>query len=235
MYLCLLCISAYLRFPNFNIYLILWNTASPDPNLEKKKWKESGFKVVYLDSLLGIVWSPGFDTYASQLDIPCLGTPVTVRPLAITHQIPDLQLWILITSSSWCQIKFILPIDSVIASFCLSHACISALCLYFASFNKYLRTVHWPAKPCVWNWGLNSEPDEVSTQTVCFVTRRQVKELMTSLLITSFIKFCGEKAWAEVDPDLGEEPEVHTICRYFFENKNDLKIKKRKSGTGPWK
>lgn len=55
---------------------------------------------------------------------------------------------------------------------------------------------------------------------------------MTSLLITSFIKFCGEKAQAEVDQDLGEEPEVHTICRYFFKNKNDLKIKKRKSGMG---
>lgn len=33
----------------------------------------------------------GFDIYASQLGLPCLILPVTARPLAIPHQVPDLK------------------------------------------------------------------------------------------------------------------------------------------------
>ena len=130
--------------------------------------------MVYLDSLLGIVWSPGLTPMPLSWTFLVLAYQLQSDPWQspIKSLTWNLQLWILITSSSLCQIKFILPIYSVIASFCLSHACISALCLYFASFNKYLRTIHWPAKPCVWNWRLNSEPGEVSTQTGCFVIRK---------------------------------------------------------------
>ena len=53
----------------------------------KRTWLQSGlFGLSARNSM--VIW---FDIYASQLDLPCLGLPVTVRPLAIAHQIPDLK------------------------------------------------------------------------------------------------------------------------------------------------
>lgn len=188
--------------------------------------------MVYLDTLLGIVWSPGFDSYASQLDLPCLGLPVIVRPLAIAHQIPDLKP----SALDFNHLKFIVP-NQIHSSHLLCNCfLLFVIRLYISSVPLFCfiqqTSEDYPLASkalCLelgvkqWTgWGLHP---------VCFVIR-QVKELMTSLLITSFIKFWGGKAQAEVDPDLGEEPEVHTVCRYFFKNKNDLKMKKRKSGTG---
>lgn len=94
-----------------------------------------------------------------------------------------------------------------------------ALCLYFASLNKYLRTIRWLAKLYVWKWELNSEPDGglYPPARVCFVIRKIGYRADDTTVYHHFIKFCRKKVQAKVDPDLAE-PEVCTIWGNFFKN-----------------
>lgn len=127
-----------------------------------------------MDSLLGIVWSPGFDTYASQLDLPCLGLPVTVRPLAIAHQIPDLKP----SALDFNHLKFIVP-NQIHSSHLLCNCFLLFItCLYISSvplfcfIQQISEDYPLTSKALCLELGLNSEPGEVSTQTICFVIRK---------------------------------------------------------------